>query len=161
MRNYSKCTCRNVFARVFAQSLKKGFVSLEDSQTYTSGQKHSTNNKLKIIKIEKSTGWNSQIILNNGQIHENWSLFIHHLWTQMRFPLFFCVTKFSTMHEKIYYRKKRSLAGPRWMDDPFFFQVLFWLFSLWQQNTTLLNKLQKSVGFLLLSYFITTWIFFQ
>lgn len=75
--------------------------------------------------------------------------------------LFFCVTKFSTMHEKIYYRKKRSLAGPRWMDDPFFFQILFWLFSLWQQNTTLLNKLQKSVGFLLLSYFITTWIFFS
>lgn len=101
MRNYSKCTCRNVFARVFAQSLKKGFVSLEDSQTYTSGQKHSTNNKLKIIKIEKSTGWNSQIILNNGQIHENWSLFIHHLWTQMRFPLFLCNKVFNYAREDI------------------------------------------------------------
>lgn len=46
-----------------------------------SDQMQTTNNKLQVTKTEESIGWNSQIILNNRQIHGNWNLFTHHLWT--------------------------------------------------------------------------------
>lgn len=65
-----------------------------------SDQMQSTNNKLQIT--EQSIGWNSQLILNDGQIHGNWNLFTH-LWTQ-QLKCLFCLTKFQNKHEKMYYR---------------------------------------------------------
>lgn len=120
---------------------------------------HSTNNKLK-IKTEQSTVWNSQIILNNGQIHGNWSLFIHHLWTQLLKNLFFLIFFFKQRFElsmgKRTIWKKSSLPGLRWLVSISLFNFFFFIIQSFYYNKTQFLSYRK-----LLSHFITMCIFFQ